>query len=156
MTTTACEPAVPDFPEIADPRRRRYLQSLCRRWHFAAAAVAAGIDVKTGYNWRHDAKDVAFQAAVQMAGRTFVEAAEGELWRRGVDGHLEPVYQGGKLVGYIRRYDTTACIFMLKSVRPDRYRDHAKATHEVGHSLLEILRAVERRKSKPSTPNPKE
>lgn len=58
------------------------------------------------------------------------ERMEREAFRRGTEGVYKPVYQGGKQVGAIREYSDTLLIFMLKSRRPEKYRDH----HVIEHS----------------------
>ncbi len=48
---------------------------------------------------------------------------EKEIYRRAVLGWDEPVYQGGKQVGAIHKYDSTLLIFLAKANMPDKYRD---------------------------------
>jgi hypothetical protein len=48
---------------------------------------------------------------------------EQEARRRAHDGVRKPVYQGGKRVGYIQEYSDTLLIFLLKGLRPEKYRE---------------------------------
>jgi hypothetical protein len=51
------------------------------------------------------------------------EKFEAEAIRRAVDGYQDPVYQAGKLVGYRLKYSDTLLMFMLKAMRPEKYRE---------------------------------
>jgi len=48
---------------------------------------------------------------------------EKEIYRRAVLGWDEPVFQGGKKVGIIHKYDSTLLIFLAKANMPNKYRD---------------------------------
>lgn len=85
------------------------------------AAQAIGVSRQTAHDWR--AQDVQFAKAWDDAINTAMEAAEGELYRRAVEGTLKPVfYQGGEC-GEIREYSDTLLMFMLKGHKPEKYRD---------------------------------
>ena len=66
------------------------------------ACKAAKVDKATVY--RHRKACPAFAAAWKLARETATDAIEKEAIRRAVKGVREPVYQGGKLVGHVRRY----------------------------------------------------
>lgn len=142
------------FVEVSDPRKRLYLRALAYSPRFGYAARAAGVCPATSYNWRADKSDVTFQAAVERAIKMGVERMESELIRRGIEGIEKPVYQSGHLVGTVREYDTTAAIFMLKGIHPEKYRETHRHEHggvgggpiAVEHSLADLSDAeVERR-----------
>ena len=83
-------------------------------------------------------KDEAFAIEWNAAVDEYVDAMEEELDRRGITGIEEPiVYQGqiqmkdGK-VQTVRRFDTTAAIFRLKGLRPEKYREHFKLAGKGG------------------------
>lgn len=50
---------------------------------------------------------------------------EQEAYRRAVEGVEEPVYQGGELVGTVRRYSDKLLEFLLRGRRPQVYRENA-------------------------------
>lgn len=50
---------------------------------------------------------------------------EDEARRRAVDGVDEPVFQGGELVGHVRRYSDRLLEFLLRGRRPTVYREGA-------------------------------
>ncbi len=121
----ALEIEPPTFPEIMDVRRRAYLVSYSVTGSFARAAKDAGIDLKTGYNWRNDDSDKnkPFLAAMQTGRAMACDSVEAEIKRRGIEGVEEPVYQGGKLVGTKRVFSDTLLIFYAKGLMPEKYRE---------------------------------
>lgn len=105
----------PEFPEIADPKKRAYLVGYVVGGGFAAAAAAAGVSMRTGWNWRHDADDALFLEAFRVAQGMAGDRMEAEIVRRAYEGVTEPVYQGGKLVGTKRSLSDTLLIFWAKA-----------------------------------------
>lgn len=55
--------------------------------------------------------------------------------RRARDGVLEPVFQGGRRVGLIRRYSDSLLPFMLKGRRPEKFKDRVEQTGKDGQPL---------------------
>lgn len=126
----------PDFPDVTDLRKKLFLQAVARlgpRYDYACRA--AGVCSKTGYNWRQDKADVAFQAAFATAHKLGIEAWESSLSRRGFEGYAKPVYHQGRLVGTEKVYDTTAAIFMLKGALPEKYKDRWELGNASGRPL---------------------
>jgi len=113
----------PEFPEIEDPKKRAYLVGYIGGRTLDAAAAAAGVSLRTGWNWRHSQDDPAFLAAWRQADALHGERMESVAWGRGMNGWDEPVYQGGKLVGTKRLYSDTLLIFSLKGAMPQKYRE---------------------------------
>jgi hypothetical protein len=56
------------------------------------------------------------------------DLAEDELVRRATEGVVEPVFQGGHLVGGIRRLSDQLLMFYLKANKPEKYREKLDAT----------------------------
>lgn len=88
------------------------------------SATLAGIGRQSAYDWRRD--DAEFAAAWDDAVDQAADRMEREALRRAVEGVDEPVYQGGELVGYVRKYSDTLLIFLLKAARPEKYRERAE------------------------------
>ncbi len=122
------EPLEPEsFTEVTDLKKRLYLQALVIDPNLTRAARAAGVSAVTAWKWRKEQlDDVVFQAAFERAYKASIEAAESELWRRGIAGYKKPVYHMGKLTGTVQEYDTTAAIFMLKGAHPEKYRENIR------------------------------
>ena len=54
-----------------------------------------------------------------------MDAVEAEIRRRGVEGWDEPVFQGGKRVGVIRRYSDRMLEILAKAHRP-KFRENTR------------------------------
>lgn len=143
-----------DFIEFIDsPQKRLFLQSYAQGPpRIGRACRAAGITPATSWNWRVSNPDPKFIEAFELAHKLAIERAEGELWRRGIEGYETPVYHQGQLVGTEREFDTTAAIFMLKAAKPDVFREKFDHRHSgpdggpVQHAVaLAILAPNERR-----------
>lgn len=91
------------------------------------ACREADVPRRTVYDWRHKHEDFALAWADIEEATT--EAMEREAFRRAVEGVVEPLYQGGKHMTDVRKYSDTLLIFMLKSRRPEKYRDNVKIEH---------------------------
>ncbi len=130
------------------PRSRRanwratFLEILSETSNVTAAALAAGVDKKTAYNHRRDDPD--FAEAWEDALDDATDALEAEARRRALRGVEEPVYQGGKKVGTIRKYSDTLLIFLLKGHRPERYREL---------NLAQLAEQIGRQQSVPALPD---
>jgi len=94
------------------------------------ACKEVGIARRTFYLWIKT--DKKFLAAYQEAQEEAIESLEKEARRRAIEGTLEPVYQGGKRVGAIRKYSDTLLIFLLKGAKPEKYRDRHEVTGAKG------------------------
>jgi hypothetical protein len=97
------------------------------------ACEAGDIGRRTFYHWLDD--DPEFSLAALEARDDAADSLEQEAWRRAYQGTLKPVYQGGKHVGDIREYDTTLTIFLLKALRPAKFRERFDATLTVDTGL---------------------
>lgn len=104
-----------------------------------AAARAAGITRQAAYAKRET--DPQFAAEWDDAIRSAIDNAEGEMYRRAVDGTLKPIYQGGARVGSVREYSDTLLIFMLKAHKPEVYRETVRneVTGKDGIDLIPIV-----------------
>jgi hypothetical protein len=66
------------------------------------------------------------------------DALEDEANRRAREGVERPVYQGGKFVGAIREFSDTLLIFLLKGLKPEKFRENSHIEHS-GVLTLEQL-----------------
>ena len=94
----------------------------------------AGIDRGTHYDWLK-ADKAAFEAVQDQA----AQALEDEAVRRAYEGAERPVYQGGKKVGVVQEYSDTLLIFLLKGLRPAKYRERYDVAVEAGDSLVQAM-----------------
>lgn len=111
------------------------LAALAKTGNVSQAAKAAKIDRRTHQRWRQE--DPEYDAATEEAMEEAADLLEAEAQRRAVTGVLEPVYQGGKKVGTIRRTSDTLLIFLLKGARPAKFAERVdmKHTGRVKHDL---------------------
>lgn len=122
------EPAKPaGIKKARRPWKEKFLKTLSRTGNVSTACRRARID--RGYVYTLYYRDPRFRKRWDKAQETAVDYLEGEAWKRAAKGLDKPVYQGGKLVGYERRYSDTLLIFLLKGRRPDVFGDKTKLEH---------------------------
>ena len=103
-----------------------YLRALPRVFTPSAALKLAGCSHVHLYRWReHDAEF----GLKELEARTQVaDQLEAEAIRRAYKGVRKPVFQGGLLAGHVTEYSDALLMFMLKGLRPEKYRDRADVT----------------------------
>lgn len=109
-------------------RKKLFLEAYAEAGTISAAAREAGVDRSTHYRWLE--ADLAYGAAFALAHERAVDSLEAELIRRGRDGYDEPVFQGGKKVGEVRKYSDACLIFALKGALPEKYRERVSIVSE--------------------------
>jgi hypothetical protein len=117
--------------------KRTFLQYIAQGYCVEASCRAAGVSSCTIY--AHKAKDPEFAAAYAEAQAANIGVVDDEIRRRAIEGWLEPVYQGGELVGHVRKYSDPLLTLLAKS-RDARYRE--KTALEVsgpGGSPVQLL-----------------
>jgi len=102
-------------------KRARFLKALAETCNVSRACEASNLSRRVAYDWR-DA-DPKFKLAWEDALDRGAEVLEDEARRRAFDGVDEPVFQGGKNVGTVRKYSDTLLIFLLKGAKPKKYSD---------------------------------
>ena len=113
--------------KVTPEKEAEFLDALADIGSVKAAAEATQIHRNTWYEHRRDCPD--FAARWEEALTLGVDALEDEATRRAIVGTEEPVYQGGKQVGTIRKFSDTLLIFMLKARRPEKFKDRAAVEH---------------------------
>ena len=110
-----------NFTEFNNPKKRAFLNAYAETGRFDLAAQAAHVTRFTHYHWMHEDAEypTAFAAAQQMA----ADMLETEAIRRAVTGVDKPIFWKGRQISSVKEYDTTLLIFMLKGLRPEKYRD---------------------------------
>ena len=132
---------------VMEPKKVEYLLYLSQLGNRTRAAQAAGVSRMAAWLWNRDDRN--FQAAHDRCMKIAAELHEDELFRRASEGVLEPVFQGGHLVGSVRKYSDTLLIFGLKGAMPDKYADRQKIEAEV--NVVERLHAARERVLKRKT-----
>lgn len=113
----------------------KFLSALEETANVAESARLTGIGRATAYRERKENPDFAakWDEALQLGMDSLID----EAVRRARDGTTKPVYQGGKLVGYVKEYSDTLLIFLLKAHKPTVYRDNVDITS--GGKPLDIV-----------------
>ena len=106
-------------------RRSEHMQVILQLIELGGSAIdgarKVGIDIATPYHWRelHPEFAVAWDAAAVVGKAVKRDEARAEIRRRGVEGVLRPVYQGGKKVGSVREYDGNLLIRHAEMLDPE-------------------------------------
>lgn len=95
------------------------------------ACAAAGVVRSTHYGWLDT--DAEYAAAFADAREGAADRLEREAVRRARDGVAEPVFHKGEVVGHVQRYSDTLLIFLLKGLRPEKYRERYDVQGKVQH-----------------------
>ena len=114
------------FPTICHPKKKAYLIAFAETGNKVQAAKAAGVSHATVYSppWKADA---AFQEGLVVAKELATDVLEGEAFKRAAFGVRKPAgWYKGKPGGYVREYSDILTIFLLKGLRPEKYRDRVE------------------------------
>ena len=103
-----------------------FCAALAETCNVGRACAAVGISRQTAYTWREADPD--FALAWERAMKAGLLALEDEAHRRAFEGTDEPVFYKGDECGSVRKYSDTLAIFLLKTRRPDLYRDRQDVT----------------------------
>jgi hypothetical protein len=113
-----------DTPKKGNPPadwRERFIVALTSSGNVSWSALKANVTRRHVYRVRDEDSD--FAAAWDEALDEATDVLEAEARRRALKGVPEPVYQKGEKVGTITRYSDTLLIFLLKGMRPEKYRE---------------------------------
>jgi hypothetical protein len=116
---------------IAHPKKRAFLTSYAVAGNITLACEAAGIGRRTYYDWtEHDQE---FSAALGLAREEAADRLEDAARQRAVAGVVKetPIYHDGHLIDTVveTKYSDTLLIFLLKGVRPEKYRERLDVQH---------------------------
>lgn len=107
--------------------RAKFLTLLRDTGNVTHSARQVGVTRMTAYH--HRDRDAEFAQLWDDALHEAVDGLEHEAHRRAVQGVEEPVFQGGRQVGTIRRYSDTLLLSLLKAHAPEKYRDRQSIEH---------------------------
>jgi len=112
--------------KLDEQAKEDYLRQLPRLVTSTLALRAAGATPSQLARWRE--QDGAFCVAERQAREEIADQLEAEAVRRAFRGVRKPVYQGGLLAGYLTEYSDTLLVFVLKAMRPERFRDRSEVS----------------------------
>jgi len=122
--------------KIVHPKKRALLAAFRETASISRAAAMAEVRRTSHYDWM---KDPAYAAAFNEAREQAAQVLEDEAVRRAHEGVEEPIFQGGRRVGTVRKYSDVLLIFLLKGLRPDRYKERVAAEHTGKDSTQPIV-----------------
>lgn len=105
---------------------KAFLAALALTGNVSKACVVAKIARSEVYE--HRGTDKRFKALWRKALDEYSDVLEAEVHRRGEKGWLEPVFQGGKKVGTIRKYSDALLLAALRAKKPE-YRETVRNEH---------------------------
>lgn len=91
------------------------------------ACELAGIGRATAYRHKQSHED--FALAWHDIEEKTTDAMEREAYRRGAQGMDKPIFYKGEQVATVREYSDTLLMFMLKSRKPEKYREQYDLRH---------------------------
>lgn len=106
---------------IGHPKKAAMLVALSKTGNVSAAARAADISRSTHYEWMET--DPAYREAAAEAFEVAIEVLEAAARQRALHG------------------SDTLMIFLLKSLRPERYRERYEVRHDTTRQLADRIRA---------------
>ena len=84
--------------------------------------------------------DEAFQTGLKLAEECAADIIESEAFRRAVHGIEKPTgWYKGKPGGYVREYSDVLTIFLMKGLRPEKYRDRVEMRRALAHIDISYL-----------------
>ena len=120
--------------EVTDEQFEDFLVRL-RRYagNVSKAARLAGFSRQAAYDRKKE--DPEFNQAWEDVIEAVLDDAEAELYRRAVKGRLEPKFYKGEKCGTVRKFSDSNLQFLLKSKRPEVYRDKLDLDTNIRGSL---------------------
>ena len=122
------------------PRRgqKAFLAAFRETGNVRLACEVAGVGRTSHYRWREE--NPAYREAFDLARQDATDVLEAEAHRRAVEGIEEPVgWYKGVAGGTVRRYSDVLLIFLLKSLRPERYRERVDVRGVLAHLDVSLL-----------------
>lgn len=121
---------MPRSDRIGHPKKRAFLAAFAETGNISLSCQAAGVRRSTYYEWTEH--DGAFGVALAAAREAAIDKLEEEARRRAVEGVTREtgVYHNGKLIAteVEIKYSDTLLIFLLKGLRPEKYRERMDVT----------------------------
>lgn len=112
---------VTDATKAMTRRQRKFLDALSVIGTVTGAAKAAGVDQSLPYKWRK--QDAAFREAWDSLADQVGTVIESALVERVVNGVEEPLTYQGQIFGYVKRFDNSTGVALLRGMKPEKYRE---------------------------------
>ena len=106
-------------PMAQAEKKRRFLSHLASSGKVGESANFAGIHRRTAGKWK--VKDPDFNKGWIEASLIASTILEDEMFRRGHDGVLEPVYYLGRVVGHVQKYSDKLLIELARANNKEKF-----------------------------------
>jgi CelD/BcsL family acetyltransferase involved in cellulose biosynthesis len=113
--------------KIRHPKKAAMLAALSELGNVTAAARLVGIHHDTHYQWMK--RDPQYAEQVPGVLEQAADLLEAEARRRAVEGVTKPIMYKDEVVTTVQEYSDTLLIFLLKGVRPQKYRELRHTEH---------------------------
>lgn len=120
---------------ISNAWRDAFLDVLAKTGNVTEACNQVGVSRMTAYN--HRDRDQAFSDQWDNALQQAADVLEAEAWRRAKEGYDEPQFYKGAVCGYVRKFSDQLLMFMLRGLRPERYRERMVLSPDQLDKLIE-------------------
>jgi hypothetical protein len=124
----------------AQRKRDAFLAAYRKIGVITTAAEAAGIHRRSHFLWMKNSE--AYRKSFEEAEDAATEVLEREAWLRATVGREEDVWHGGQKVGTVRKPSDLLLIFLLKSKRPDVYRERYDARLTANLNVATAVKVV--------------
>lgn len=104
--------------------QRAFLAAYSECGNITHAAKIAQVARTLHYKWLDDCPE--YVEAFKDADEKAADSLEKEARRRATEGVDEPVFYKGEECGAVRKYSDTLLIFLLKGIRPEKYRENIR------------------------------
>ncbi len=107
------------------PLQRAFLAAFRETANVRRACEVAKVGRSSHYRWLKE--DLEYREAFDLAKECAADLIEAEAYRRAVTGWDEPAgWYKGQAGGMVRKYSDVLLIFLLKGIRPEKYRERVE------------------------------
>jgi len=124
----------------AQRKKEKFLGAYAKLGNATAASEETGISRHVHTRWLKSSES--YRKAFEAADDAATEVLEREAIRRAVEGREEPVYFNGAVVGTVKKYSDVLLIFLLKSKRPEVYRERYDARIQASLNVQSAVKVV--------------
>jgi hypothetical protein len=115
-----------------NPHQSAFLAAFRATGNVRLACKAASVGRSSHYRWLE--KNSEYREAFDLAKEDAADIIEAEAFRRAVVGVEKPVgWYKGKPGGTVREYSDILLIFLLKALRPEKYRERVEVRGSLAH-----------------------
>jgi hypothetical protein len=125
------------FAKIRHHKKRAFLAAFAQIGTVSGAAEASKCNRASHYVWRKT--DAEYASAFLEAQDMAADVLEAEAVRRARDGWEERVYENGELVRSTRKFSNTLLMFLLKGMRPEKFRERYSLDHGISDGMIDAI-----------------